>query len=150
MHCPFCAHNDTRVVDSRLSHEGDQVRRRRECPTCNERFTTFEAAELAWPRVVKRDGLRATFEQEKLREGVLKALEKRPVAMENVELALRTILSKLRALGEREVSSRQLGEWVMEELLDLDEVAYVRFASVYHRFQDLDAFRTEIAKLRRG
>ncbi len=150
MHCPFCAHNDTRVIDSRLSHEGDQVRRRRECPTCSERFTTFEVAELAWPRVVKRDGLRATFEQEKLRDGVLKALEKRPVPMEAVELAVRSILSKLRALGEREVSSRQLGEWVMEELLDLDEVAYVRFASVYHRFQDLDAFRAEIAKLRRS
>jgi len=148
MYCPFCAHDDTRVVDSRLSHEGDQVRRRRECPACHERFTTFEVAELAWPRVVKRDGLRATFDPEKLRVGVLKALEKRPVPMEAVEQALRRILSKLRALGEREVSSRQLGEWVMAELLNLDEVAYVRFASVYSRFQDLDAFRTEIAKLR--
>lgn len=150
MHCPFCANDDTRVIDSRLSHEGDQVRRRRECPVCSERFTTFEAAELAWPRVVKRDGLRVSFEPEKLREGLLKALEKRPVPMEAVEQSLRKILSKLRGLGEREVSSRQLGEWVMAELLNLDEVAYVRFASVYYRFQDLDAFRTEIAKLRDG
>jgi transcriptional repressor NrdR len=150
MHCPFCANDDTRVIDSRLSHEGDQVRRRRECPVCSERFTTFEAAELAWPRVVKRDGLRVSFEPEKLREGLLKALEKRPVPMEAVEQSLRKILSKLRGLGGREVSSRQLGEWVMAELLNLDEVAYVRFASVYYRFQDLDAFRTEIAKLRDG
>lgn len=150
MHCPFCANDDTRVIDSRLSHEGDQVRRRRECPVCSERFTTFEAAELAWPRVVKRDGLRVSFEPEKLREGLLKALEKRPVPMEAVEQSLRKILSKLRGLGEREVSSRQLGEWVMAELLNLDEVAYVRFASVYYRFQDLDAFRTEIAKLKDG
>ena len=148
MHCPFCTNDDTRVIDSRLSHEGDQVRRRRECEACNERFTTFEVAELSWPRVVKRDGLRASFDQEKIREGLLKALEKRPVPMEAVEQALRRILSKLRAHGEREISSRDLGEWVMAELLNLDEVAYVRFASVYHRFQDLDAFRTEIAKLR--
>lgn len=148
MYCPFCQFVDTKVVDSRLSNEGDQVRRRRECPQCHERFTTFEVAELTFPRIIKRDGSRQTYNQEKLRNGMLRALEKRPVNTDRVEAAIGRIHQQLRACGEREISSEILGEWVKQELLALDEVAYVRFASVYHSFQDLDAFRHEIQRLR--
>lgn len=147
MHCPFCNHEDTKVIDSRLASEGTQVRRRRECEKCGERFTTFESAELVMPRIVKNDGIREPFDEKKLRAGMLRALEKRPVSTEAMEEALARIEHKLQVAGEREVKSRQLGEWVMEELKALDEVAYVRFASVYHRFQDVNEFREEIQRL---
>ena len=147
MYCPFCNHEDTKVIDSRLASEGTQVRRRRECEKCGERFTTFESAELVMPRIVKNDGIREPFDEKKLRAGMLRALEKRPVSTEAMEAALARIEHKLQVAGEREVKSRQLGEWVMEELKALDEVAYVRFASVYHRFQDVNEFREEIQRL---
>jgi transcriptional repressor NrdR len=147
MRCPFCGEPDTKVIDSRLANEGDSVRRRRECVTCGERFTTFETAELVMPRIVKRDGVRAPFDEEKLRSGIMRALEKRPVQMEAIEAAINRIKHNLRATGDREVNSRQLGEWVMDELRELDEVAYVRFASVYRSFQDVNAFREEIERM---
>lgn len=147
MHCPFCEHEETKVIDSRLASEGSQVRRRRECMKCSERFTTFESAELVMPKVVKRDGSRIPFDETKLRGGFDRALEKRPVNTEAVEAAVARIMHKMRALGEREVKSRQVGEWVMEELRELDQVAYVRFASVYRSFQDVNAFREEIERL---
>ncbi len=148
MHCPFCSHVETKVIDSRLAGEGRQIRRRRECLSCGERFTTFEAAELIMPMVVKSDRTREPFDEAKLRAGMTKALEKRPVALEAVEEAVSRIGHRLRSLGEREVQSRAIGELVMDELRHLDEVAYVRFASVYRSFQDLDAFRDEIDRLR--
>jgi len=147
MRCPFCGEPDTKVIDSRLANEGDSVRRRRECVTCGERFTTFETAELVMPRIVKSDGTRAPFDEEKLRSGIMRALEKRPVRMEAIEAAINRIKHNLRATGDREVASRQLGEWVMDELRELDEVAYVRFASVYRSFQDVNAFREEIERM---
>jgi transcriptional repressor NrdR len=147
MHCPFCGHVDTKVIDSRLAGEGSQIRRRRECLACEERFTTFESAELVMPMVVKSDRNREPFDEQKLRAGLLKALEKRPVGREAVEEAVARICHKLQSLGEREVSSISIGELVMEELRHLDEVAYVRFASVYRRFQDVAAFQAEIDKL---
>lgn len=149
MHCPFCGANDTKVIDSRLVAEGDQVRRRRECVACEERFTTFETAELVLPRLIKQDGSRQPFDEEKLRAGMQRALEKRPVSVERLEAALAHIKSKLRATGEREVKSLIVGELVMGELQKLDEVAYIRFASVYRRFQDLNEFREEIDRLAR-
>jgi transcriptional repressor NrdR len=148
MYCPFCSHIETKVIDSRLAGEGRQIRRRRECLSCGERFTTFEAAELIMPMVVKSDRTREPFDEAKLRAGMTKALEKRPVALEAVEEAVSRIGHKLRSLGEREVQSRAIGELVMDELRHLDEVAYVRFASVYRSFQDLEAFRDEIDRLR--
>jgi transcriptional repressor NrdR len=148
MHCPFCGHAETKVIDSRLAGEGSQIRRRRECLSCGERFTTFETAELTMPLVVKSDRTREPFDEAKLRTGMGKALEKRPVSQEAVEEAVSHICHKLRSLGEREVSSREVGELVMDELRRLDEVAYVRFASVYRSFQDLEAFRDEIERLR--
>lgn len=150
MHCPFCSANDTKVIDSRLVAEGDQVRRRRECLACEERFTTFETAELVMPRLIKQDGSRQPFDEEKLRAGMLRALEKRPVSVERLEEAIARIKQKLRATGEREVKSLVLGELVMGELHRLDEVAYIRFASVYKRFQDLNEFREEIERLSRA
>ena len=147
MHCPFCSHDDTRVIDSRLVGDGDQIRRRRECAQCKERFTTYERAELALPRVVKRDGTRVPFSDDKLRAGILRALEKRPVPSDQIESALGRIRHWLMAKGEREVRSRIVGERVMHELRGLDQVAYVRFASVYRSFQDVNAFREEIEKL---
>jgi transcriptional repressor NrdR len=148
MHCPFCGTPDTRVIDSRLSAEGDKVRRRRECPGCNARFTTYELAELVIPPVVKRDNRREPFLEEKLRAGLLRALEKRPVSVERIEAAILRI--KNRASSERELSSQQIGEWVMDELRNLDQVAYVRFASVYRSFQDVNAFREEIERLQQA
>jgi transcriptional repressor NrdR len=148
MHCPFCGHIETKVIDSRLAGEGRQIRRRRECLACSERFTTFETAELLMPLVVKSNRTREPFDEGKLRAGMSKALEKRPVSREALEEAVSRICHSLRALGEREVSSRQVGERVMEELRHLDEVAYVRFASVYRSFQDLEEFRDEIERLR--
>jgi transcriptional repressor NrdR len=149
MHCPFCAHTETKVIDSRLAGEGRQIRRRRECLACAERFTTFESAELLLPTVIKGDRSREPFDEKKLLNGMQKALEKRPVGREAIEAAAAKICHKLRSLGEREIESRSIGEMVMEELRHLDEVGYVRFASVYRSFQDLDAFRTEIDQLRR-
>jgi transcriptional repressor NrdR len=149
MHCPFCAHTETKVIDSRLAGEGRQIRRRRECLACAERFTTFESAELLLPTVIKGDRSREPFDEKKLLNGMQKALEKRPVGREAIEAAAARICHKLRSLGEREIDSRSIGEMVMEELRHLDEVGYVRFASVYRSFQDLDAFRTEIEQLRR-
>jgi len=148
MRCPFCGFEETKVTDSRLMGDGEQVKRRRECLECKERFTTFEVAQLSMPRIVKRDGRSSQFDEGKLRSGILKAIEKRPVHMNDVEDAIRRLCHRLRASGEREVSSAQLGEWVMQELRELDEVAYVRFASVYRSFEDLDAFKNEIQKLR--
>lgn len=147
MHCPFCAHAETRVTDSRLAGDGHQIRRRRECLSCGERFTTFETAELVMPQVVKSDQTRQPFDEAKLRGGMLKSLEKRPVGREDVEAAVERICHRLRSLGEREVAARLIGEFVMEELKQLDAVAYVRFASVYHRFRDVDAFREQIDRL---
>lgn len=147
MHCPFCRADDTKVIDSRLVAEGEQVRRRRECLECGERFTTFETAELWMPRLVKRDGSRVPFDEEKLRNGMLRALEKRPVGVDQVETAISQVKHRLRGLGEREVESLMVGELVMEQLKELDEVAYIRFASVYRHFQDLDQFREEIDRL---
>jgi transcriptional repressor NrdR len=148
MHCPFCNHEETKVIDSRLAGEGRQIRRRRECQACGERFTTFEAAELVMPRLVKRDGAREPFDESKLRNGMVRALEKRPVSMEAVEAAVARIIHALQTMGEREIASRQVGELVMEELRRMDEVAYVRFASVYRSFQDVTEFQEEIRRLR--
>ncbi len=147
MHCPFCGANDTRVTDSRLVADGDQVRRRRQCASCHERFTTYETAELIMPRVVKSDGSRETFNESKLRAGMLRALEKRPVSAEAIEAAVERIRQSLRARGDREVNARDIGEAVMKALSSLDQVAYIRFASVYRKFQDLDEFRAEIDRL---
>lgn len=147
MHCPFCGADDTKVIDSRLVAGGDQVRRRRQCQTCEERFTTFETAELVMPRIVKSDGTREPFNEEKLRAGLQRALEKRPVSTEDVEAGINRIMHRLRAAGERELPSRTVGEEVMAELRNIDGVAYVRFASVYRDFQDVSEFQEEIRKL---
>jgi transcriptional repressor NrdR len=147
MHCPFCGNEETKVTDSRLAGEGRQIRRRRECLACGERFTTFETAELVMPQVVKGDETREPFDVSKMRAGMLKALEKRPVGTEALEAAVERICHRLRVLGEREVDARAIGELVMEELRQMDEVAYVRFASVYHRFQDADEFRDQLDEL---
>ncbi|MBW8192957.1 transcriptional regulator NrdR [Neiella marina] len=149
MHCPFCNQTDTKVIDSRLVSNGYQVRRRRECTACHERFTTFEGAELVMPRLVKRDGTREPFNEDKLRSGIQRALEKRPVSTEQTEQMISNIMSSLRATGEREVPSEMLGQHVMEALKNVDKVAYIRFASVYFSFEDLDDFAQAIAKLER-
>ena len=147
MHCPFCGAVDTKVIDSRLVSEGNHVRRRRECITCEERFTTYESAELVMPRIIKQDGIREPFNEDKLFAGLSKALEKRPVSIEKVEEAVNRIKANLRSTGEREIHSRSVGEQVMKELRNLDEVAFVRFASVYRSFKDLNEFREEIDRL---
>jgi transcriptional repressor NrdR len=147
MHCPFCTHSDTRVIDSRLLGDGDQIRRRRECQSCKARFTTYETAELSLPRIIKNDGRRETFNDEKLRRGVVKALEKRPVPMERVENSFNQIKRRIRETGEREIDTVRIGELVMDELRGLDQVAYVRFASVYRSFEDVRAFLDEIKRL---
>jgi len=144
VYCPFCADSETKVIDSRLVGEGNQVRRRRECQQCGERFTTFETAELVLPRVIKNNGSRQPFDEDKLRSGLLRALEKRPVDLEQIEATMDRIKHRLRATGEREVPTRTVGEMVMDELRQLDDVAYVRFASVYRSFQDVNEFRKEI------
>lgn len=148
MHCPFCNHEETKVIDSRLAGEGLQVRRRRECRSCGERYTTFELAELVMPHVVKRDDRREPFDETKLRAGILRALEKRPVKSEDVEKSIGRVIHWLQTIGEREVTGRRIGDRVMEELHGLDEVAYVRFASVYRSFQDITEFQEEIQRLR--
>ncbi len=147
MRCPFCFAEDTKVIDSRLADDGESVRRRRECQSCFERCTTYERAELRLPQVIKSDGTREPFSEDKLRTGLRRALEKRPVKAESVESVLGRIRHKLIASGERELPSREIGEWVMEELKELDQVAYVRYASVYRSFQDLETFSEEIEKL---
>ena len=137
------------MIDSRLTSDGASVRRRRECNVCNERFTTFETAELVMPRIIKSDGRREPFNEEKLRAGMLRALEKRPVASDDIDSAVNRIMKRMRAKGERDISSRDVGGWVMEELRHLDPVAYVRFASVYRSFQDVNAFEEEIERLKK-
>ena len=147
MHCPFCGADDTKVIDSRLVAEGDAVRRRRECQACGERYTTFETAELVMPRIVKSNGIREPFDEDKLRRGMQRALEKRPVGIEEIDSSLNRIMHELRSTGERELPSRRVGEAVMRELRAMDGVAYVRFASVYRDFQDVSEFQEAIDKL---
>ena len=150
MHCPFCKADDTKVIDSRLVADGGQVRRRRECQNCKERFSTFELAELLMPRVIKQDGSRVPFDEDKLRSGLMRALEKRPVSIEDIESAINNVKHYLQVLGEREVISLVIGEKVMRELRNLDQVAYVRFASVYRSFQDISEFQEEIDRLQQN
>ena len=147
MHCPLCQARETRVIDSRLVGEGAQVRRRRECGECGERFTTYERVELNLPRVVKRDETREPFDESKLRAGMLRALEQRPVPADDVERKLNAIMHSLATGGEREVSSHTIGELAMRALHELDQVAFVRFASIYRRFEDVGDFREEIERL---
>ena len=147
MFCPFCQAQDTKVIDSRLVGDGSQIRRRRECEVCHARFTTFETADLALPRIIKSDGERQPFNGVKLKAGMLRALEKRPLSSEEVDGLFGSILTEIRQLGEREIKSRQLGEIVMRNLKKIDQVAYVRFASVYRDFQDIDEFAQEISTL---
>lgn len=147
MRCPFCEADDTKVIDSRLADEGYVVRRRRECLSCSERFTTFETAELVMPQIVKNDGRREPFNEDKLRTGIVRALEKRPVESDAVAGLINQIKQTMRAAGDREIKAKQLGEWVMEALKSVDQVAYVRFASVYRSFEDVNAFREEIERL---
>ena len=150
MHCPFCNTDDTKVIDSRLVADGGQVRRRRECVECGERFTTYELAELVMPRVIKSDGSRQPFDEEKLRAGLQRALEKRPVSIDEVETSLSQIKHFLQVTGEREISSLVIGEEVMKKLHKLDKVAYIRFASVYRSFQDLSEFQDELNRLKKS
>jgi transcriptional repressor NrdR len=147
MHCPFCTAEETKVIDSRLVSEGKQVRRRRECTACNERFTTYEIAELAMPRVIKRNNMRQPFDEDKLRRGIQHSIQKRPVSTEQLEGTIQRIMHKLLTTGEREVNSKMIGELVMEELYCIDKIAYVRFASVYRSFQDIEEFSKEIKKI---
>ena len=147
MFCPFCNVDDTKVIDSRLVANGGQVRRRRECGACGERFTTYELAELVMPRVIKTDGSRQSFDEDKLRAGLQRALEKRPVSIEQIEVAISQIKHFLQVTGEREVPSQIIGEEVMRQLRKLDAVAYVRFASVYRSFQDISEFQAELNRL---
>ena len=148
MYCPFCGHQETKVVDSRLAGDGYQTRRRRECIECSERFTTFESAELVLPKLIKRDESREPFNESKLRAGILVATEKRPISSESIEALISRIIRKVQKLGEREIQSRNLGEIVMLELREIDEIAFVRYASVYRRFQDIEEFEKEIESLR--
>ena len=147
MKCPFCGAEDTQVIDSRVNEEGNSVRRRRRCPSCDKRFTTYENAELRLPQVVKQNGTREEFGREKVRTSFMRALHKRPVPTEFVDAAIERIVQKALSLGEREINSRMLGEMVMHELYKLDKVAYIRFASVYRSFQDVDDFRDVIRDL---
>ena len=147
MHCPFCQAQDTKVIDSRLVGDGTQIRRRRECELCKARFTTFETADLALPRIIKSDGERQPFNGTKLKAGMLRALEKRPLSSEEVDSVFGNVLTQIRQLGEREIPSRMLGEIVMKSLKSVDQVAYVRFASVYRDFQDIEEFAQEISTL---
>jgi len=147
MKCPFCQSPDTQVIDSRVSDDGDSIRRRRKCADCSKRFTTYETVELRMPQVVKQDGSRAEFDLDKLRTGFMRALHKRPVATQLVDEAVATIAQDVLALGEREIESRRLGEMVMRELHRLDEVAFIRFASVYRSFQGIDDFQDAIKEV---
>ena len=144
MHCPFCDAADSKVIDSRLAAQGAQIRRRRECIRCGERFTTFESYEVVMPRVIKSNGKNEPFDEQKLRRSLMHALQKRPVTQEQIEETLSNIQQQIRRLGERDVKSLTIGEIAMQSIFELDHVAYVRFASVYHDFQNLDAFREQI------
>jgi transcriptional repressor NrdR len=148
MHCPFCQHGDTQVLDTRVSEEGDSIRRRRRCPSCDKRFTTYERIELAMPTIVKKNGSRAEYERTKLVASIMLALRKRPVSAETVEAAMTRIEEKLLSLAAREVPSDRLGELVMRELKKLDKIAYIRFASVYRSFEDVDEFAEVIREVR--
>ena len=152
MHCPICHRPDTRVIDSRLISDGSKIRRRRECtnPACTTRFTTYETAEISLPMVIKQNGERQAFSAEKLRNGLLRAIEKRPVSVNKINQLIEDIENRLRISGDREVASRKIGEWVMAGLKNIDHVAYIRFASVYLSFQDVEAFINTIAELRRN
>lgn len=150
MKCPFCKGEKTQVVDTRESEDGDSIRRRRRCLTCDKRFTTYEMVELRMPQVVKQNGMRSEFDEEKLRTSFKRALHKRPVSAELVEAAIDNVTQKLHALGEREIGSRQVGEMVMKELLKLDKVAYIRFASVYKSFQDVGDFTEAVEAVRKS
>ena len=152
MHCPICHRPDTRVIDSRLISDGSKIRRRRECtnPACVTRFTTYETAEISLPMVIKQNGERQAFSAEKLRNGLLRAIEKRPVSVNKINQLIEDIENRLRISGDREVASRKIGEWVMAGLKNIDHVAYIRFASVYLSFQDVEAFINTIAELRRN
>ncbi len=147
MKCPFCGAIDTQVIDSRVSEAGDSIRRRRRCAGCSKRFTTYETAELRMPQVVKHNGMREEFNRDKVRTSFMRALHKRPVPTEFVDAAIERIVQQVLALGERELLARQIGEMVMLELYKLDKVAYIRFASVYRSFQDVDDFRDVIKSL---
>ena len=147
MRCPFCSHSETQVAETRESDEGDVVRRRRRCSSCEKRFTTYERAEIALPAVVKKDGTRAEFDPKKIRDSMQLALRKRPVSLEQIDAALARIEEALLASGERELPSARLGELVMRELKRIDKVAYVRFASVYRSFEDVDQFRKLIREI---
>ena len=149
MHCLFCQHADTRVIDSRVSEDGATIRRRRECEACGERFSTLETIELKLPVIIKSDGRRDQFDARKLRQGFDRALQKRPVAEEQIEAAVRAVVHQLRMTTEREIASRRVGEFVMTELRKLDHVGYVRFASVYRAFEDVADFREELDRLER-
>src|SRR5688572_26432039 len=149
MKCPFCKSDYTQVNDSRVSDDGDSIRRRRKCAACNKRFTTYETVELRMPQVVKQDGTRAEFDLEKLRTGFMRALHKRPVPTPLVDEAVATITQDVLALGEREIQSRRLGQMVMRELRKLDQVAYIRFASVYRSFEGVDDFQDAIKEVQR-
>ena len=152
MHCPICHRPDTRVIDSRPISDGSKIRRRRECtnPACATRFTTYETAEISLPMVIKQNGERQAFSAEKLRNGLLRAIEKRPVSVNKINQLIEDIENRLRISGDREVASRKIGEWVMAGLKNIDHVAYIRFASVYLSFQDVEAFINTIAELRRN
>lgn len=147
MKCPFCGSLDTKVIDSRASEEGDSIRRRRRCAQCSKRFTTYETAELRMPQVVKQNGSREEFSRDKLRTSFMRALHKRPVPTEYVDAAIERIVQEILSQGEREVPARRIGEMVMAELYKLDKVAYIRFASVYRSFEDVDDFREVIRHL---
>jgi len=149
MHCPFCRHGDTRVIDSRVSDDGTSVRRRRECEACGARFNTIETAEIKLPNVLKRDGRREAFDAAKLRRGLEQAFHKRPIGPGTIEPLVERLLARARVWDERELESRRIGEWVMAELKAIDQVAYVRFASVYRRFEDVRDFREEFERLER-
>ena len=149
MHCPYCQHTDTRVIDSRVSEDGATIRRRRECEACGERFSTLETVELKLPAIIKSDGRREQFDAKKLRLGFDRALQKRPVSEERIEAAVRAVVHDVRMSGERELASRRVGEFVMDELRKLDHVGYVRFASVYRSFEDVADFREELDRLER-
>ena len=147
MRCPFCNAADTKVTDTRISNEGFQVRRRRQCLSCGERFTTYEHPELTMPTIIKSNGIKQPFNEEKIRAGMLRALEKRSIGTEQVDCAINNIKTKLRALKEKEVHSNVIGKMVMEELESLDAVAYIRFASVYLSFKNIKDFSKEISKI---
>jgi transcriptional repressor NrdR len=149
MKCPFCKADDTGVLDTRVSEDGDAIRRRRECASCAKRFTTYERVELQMPMVVKTSGYRTSFDREKIRTGFVRALHKRPVPTQYVDGAINRIEQKILARGEREISSRTIGEMVMQELKKMDDVAYIRFASVYEDFQRVDEFREKVLELKR-